>query len=806
MQTLRQDLKYIIRFLSRQKSFVLVVVGMLALAIGANTALFSFADALLFRPLPFTAPERLVLVKQGVGTLLEAVFDAPDKFMQRKQPVQSLESLAAYDAGRANLTDEHTPERAQVMRVSAEFFPLLGVNPLLGRWFSADEQRSGGNRVALLSHELWQRRYGGSPDILRQTIRLNGVGFDVVGVMPPSFQYAHDGRRAALWIPLLPNDDVLAKETYYWEAIGKLKVGVPLEQAQAELTLLNQRLKLEVKTFGEFTYDPRVRLSPLSEKFSGEIQKPLLMLLAAVAFVLLIACANVANLLLARSVARGKETALRAALGASRARLLRLWLTESLLLAAVGGALGLLLSIWLVDALTAVSPTQIASLNSVTLHWRVLLFCLGVTFLTGLLCGLIPAWQASKPDLAQALKESGSRTAIGMTPRLRRIFTVGEVALALVLLLGAGLMVRSFYAVMQLQPGFNPERVLTFELAPTALKYGTPEQRAAFYQSVIERLQALPGVEAVGSASHLPMAANAALNGWPIKREGDGAEKEGIVGLSQVAGAGYFRALGIPVLAGRIFNEQDRRGAPRVLMLNQTLARKLFQQDNPVGKRVLLDRGNPQVYEVVGVVGDVKTLGLESEVLPEFYLHSQQQPAAFISVAMKTAGDPAASANAVRQALAELDRDQPLYNLKTLEQHLSDAVARRRFPMVMLGTFALVALLLSAAGLFAVMSQMVSQRTHEIGIRVALGAGSRDVLRLIVGQGMKLVAAGVALGLFGAFGLARLIAGLLYGVKAADPLSVLAASGLLIGVAFVACWIPAWRATKVDPMVALRCE
>ncbi|HMX29284.1 MAG TPA: ABC transporter permease, partial [Blastocatellia bacterium] len=289
-------------------------------------------------------------------------------------------------------------------------------------------------------------------------------------------------------------------------------------------------------------------------------------------------------------------------------------------------------------------------------------------------------------------------------------------------------------------------------------------------------------------------------------REGDGAEKEGIVGLSQVAGAGYFRALGIPVLAGRIFNEQDRRGAPRVLMLNQTLARKLFQQDNPVGKRVLLDRGNPQVYEVVGVVGDVKTLGLESEVLPEFYLHSQQQPAAFISVAMKTAGDPAASANAVRQALAELDRDQPLYNLKTLEQHLSDAVARRRFPMVMLGTFALVALLLSAAGLFAVMSQMVSQRTHEIGIRVALGAGSRDVLRLIVGQGMKLVAAGVALGLFGAFGLARLIAGLLYGVKAADPLSVLAASGLLIGVAFVACWIPAWRATKVDPMVALRCE
>lgn len=806
METLRQDLKYVSRLLRRQPGFVLVVVGMLGLAIGANTALFSFADAMLFRPLPFADPERLVLVKQGIGTLLDAGFAAPDKFMQRKQPVQSFEYLAAYDSGRANLTDEHTPERAQVMRVSTDFFPLLGVNPKLGRWFSADEQRSGNNRVALLSHDLWQNRYGGDPGILRQTIRLNGVNFAVIGVLPPSFQYAHDNRRAALWIPLVPNDDVLVKETYFWEVIGKLKPGVALAQAQAELTLINQQLKLEVQKHGEFTHDPRVTLAPLNEKFTGELRTPLLMLLAAVAFILLIAYANVANLLLARAVARGKEVALRAALGASRARLVRLWLTESLLLAVAGGALGLLLSSWLVDALVAVSPLQIVSIHSISLHWRVLLFCGGVTLLTGLLFGLIPAWQASKPELVRALKESGNRTALGLTPRLRQLFTVGEVALALVLLLGAGLMVRSFYAVLQLQPGFNTERLLTFELAPTILKYKTSEQRAAFYQSVTDRLRAVPGVVSVGYASHLPLVPNNGLNGWSLKREGASATAEGTIGLSQSVNAEYFRTLETPLLAGRAFNELDRQGAPRVLVLNQTLARKLFQQENPVGKRVVLSTNEPQLYEVVGVVGDVKTLSLEGEALPEFYLHVSQQPASFITVALKTVGDPAARSQTVRQAVAELDREQPLYNLKTMEAYAADAVARRRFPMLMLVAFGLVALLLSAAGLFAVMSQLVTQRTHEIGIRMALGASARDVLRLIVGQGMKLVVLGVAFGLLSAFALTRLIASQLYQVKPADPLTFCATSLLLLAVALLACWIPARRATKVDPMIALRCE
>ena len=807
METLRQDLKYVFRLLRRQPGFVAVVVGMLGLAIGANTALFSFADALLFRPLPFADPDRLVLVKQGIGTLLESGFDASDKFMQRKQPVQSFEYLAAYDSGRANLTDEHTPERAEVMRVTTDFFPLLGVNPKLGRWFSADEQRKGSNRVALLSHELWQKRYGGDPGILRQTIRLNGVSFDVIGVLPPTFQYAHDKRRAALWIPLDPQDDVLVKDMHFWEVIGKLKPGISMAQGQAELTVINQRLKLEVKKHGEFRHDPRLLLTPLNEKFTGELRTPLLMLLAAVAFVLLIACANVANLLLARSVERGKEVALRAALGATRVRLVRLWLTESALLAVAGGALGWLISSWLVDALVAISPLQIVSIHSISLHWRVLLFCFGVTLLTGLVVGLIPAWQASKPDLTRALKESGSRTAVGLPPRLRQVFTIGEVALALVLLLGAGLMVRSFYAVLQLQPGFNAERVLTFELAPTILKYKTSDQRAAFYQSVVERLRALPGVATIGYARHLPMVPSNGLNGWSLKPEGAAANDEGTIGLSQVASADYFRALEIPVLAGRAFNEQDRRGAPRVIVLNQTLARKLFNQENAVGQRVALTLGNePQSYEVVGVVGDVKTFGLESEAAPEFFLDSLQQPASFITVALKTVGDPAALSNAVRQAVAEVDREQPLYNLKTLEAYASDAMARRRFPMLILGAFALIALLLSAAGLFAVMSQLVTQRTHEIGIRMALGADAQAVLRLIVGQGARLVGLGVGLGLLGAFALTRLIVSQLYSVKAADPLTFFAAPLLLIVVALLASWIPARRATKVDPMMALRCE
>ncbi len=805
MQTLWQDLRYGARMLRRNPGFTTIAVLTLALGIGANTALFSFADAALFRPLPFADPERLVLVKGGAGTLVDMGFDKPEKFMQWNHPVQSLEYIAAYDSGRANLADDLAPERIQVMRVSAGFFPMLGVNPLQGRWFSNDEQRKGQNRVLILSHQLWQRRYGGAADILERVVHLNGHSFNVIGVMPPTFQFAHDLERADAWMPLAPDDFILAKDMYYFEVSGKLKPGVAMAAAQAELNLLNQQLNLGERRIGQFVSDLRLSLAPLNQKFAGKLRRPLLILLAAVAFVLLIACANVANLMLTRSVGRHKELAIRSALGARRWRLARLWLTESLLLSLTGGALGLLVSAWLLDALVAISPQDVSPINQIGLNWRVIAFCGAVILLTGLLFGIAPALQSSKPDLARTLKEGGQRSAGGLSPRLRQVLTVGEVTIALVLLIGAGLMIKSFRSLLQVPPGFNPEGVLTFELAPTELKYYTKEKRAALYQAIIERLRAIPGVESAGAISHLPIARGGGM-GSPLKVEGRSGSDEVVIGLNQRVTADYFRAMEVPLIAGRYFTEQDRAGTANVMLLNQTLAWKIFPNENPVGKRIVLGMEKPTPFEVIGVVGDVRTSGLDDVAFEEFYLHSLQYPAGFVSFTIKTAVAPASLAVAAGNAVREVDKDQPLHKVKTMEQHLADSVAERRFPMLILAAFAMTALLLSALGLYGVVSYTVAERTHEIGIRMALGAQTVDVLRLVIGQGMKLVALGVALGVAAAFALTRLMRTLLFGVGATDALTFASVALLLTFVALLACWIPARRATKVDPMVALRCE
>ena len=806
METFGHDLKFAARMLRRNARFSLLIVGMLALALGANTALFSFADAILFRPLPFANPERLVLVKGAVGTLVDMGFDQPEKFMQWNHTVQSVEYIAAYDSGRANLADDRVPERIQVMRVSYGFFPMLGVNPMKGRWFGQDEQQPGGNRVLILSHALWQSRYGGDAEILKQVVHLNGESFQVIGVMPSTFLFTHGGERTDAWMPLAPGDDVLAKDQYFFEFSGKLKPGVAMTTAQAELNLLNQQLKLGEKRIGrDFVSDTRLSLSPLNEEFAGTLRRPLLILLAAVAFVLLIACANVANLFLTRAVTRNKELAIRSALGAGRWRLARLWLTESLFLSGMGGVLGLLVSFWLIDALVAISPQQVSPINEIGLNWRVMAFCVGVTLLTGLLFGLAPALQASRPDLVRTLKESGQRSSAGLSPRLRQALTVGEVALALVLLIGAGLMVKSFRSLLQVAPGFNPERVLTFELAPTVAKYQTKEQRAALYQSVIERIRAVPGVVSVGAISHLPIAHGGGM-ALPINVEGRARSGDVVLGLYQSVTADYFRVMEIPQIAGRYFTEQDRAGTANVMLINQTLAHQVFANENPLGKRIVLQMEKPTPFEVIGVVGDARTSGLDESAMEEFYLHSLQQPAGFVSLTIKTRSAPASLAGAVRNAVLEVDKDQPLYNLKTMEQHLADSVARRRFPMLILTGFAVTALLLSALGLYGVVSYSVAQRTHEIGIRMALGAQASDVLKLILGNGMALALIGVAAGLAGAFALTRLIAGLLFGVSATDATTFAAVAGLLILVALLASYIPARRATKVDPLVALRYE
>jgi len=778
----------------------------LALGIGANTALFSFADAALFRSLPYTDPERLVVVKGAANTLLEMGFDQPEKFMQWKRSVQSLEYVAAYDSTRANLADEFSPERIQVMRVSSGFFPMLGVNPLRGRWFRSEEHSKGRNRVLLLSHRLWQSRYGGAADISQRVIRLNGQSFNVIGVMPPTFQFVHDLERTDVWTPLAPADDVLGTGACNCEISGKLKPGVALGAAQAELDLLNQQLKLGEKRLGEnFVIDVRLILTPLSEKFASSLRRPLLILLAAIAFVLLIACMNVANLLLTRAVARQKEVAIRATLGATAWRLVRLGLSESLLLALSGGVLGWLASVWLLDALVALSREDVSPIHQIGLNWRVVMFCVGVTLLTGLLFGLAPALQSARPDLTRALKDGGQRGAAGLSPRLRQVLTVAEIALALVLLIGAGLLINSFRALLQVAPGFNPAGVLTFELAPTPSKYETKEKRAALYQTITERLRVLPGVASVGAISALPIARGSVM-GLPINVKGRAGSAAAVMGAYQSVTADYFRAMKVPLLAGRYFTAQDRAGDANVMLLNQTLARQVFPNENPVGQHIVLGMEKPTLFEVIGVVGDVKTAGLDEEVFEEFYLHSLQYPPDFASFALKTMVAPAGLSAAVNDAVREVDRDQPLYRVKTMEQLLADSLAERRFPMLILTAFAMTALLLAVVGLYGVVSYTVAQRTHEIGIRLALGAQSADVLRLIIGQGIKLVACGVAIGLAAAFALTRLIQALLFGVRAMDPLMFVSIALLLASVALLACWIPARRATKVDPVIALRAE
>jgi putative ABC transport system permease protein len=804
VETIWQDLRYGARMFLKNPGFTSIAVFTLALGIGANTALFSFTDAVLFRPLPFAEPERLVMVKGAPGTLVDMGLANPEKFMQWNHPVQSLEYVAVYDSARANLADYLTPERIQVMRVSAGFFPMLGVNPLHGRWFSNEEFGRGRNRVLILSYRLWRRHYVAAADILEKSVRLNGPSFNIIGVMPPEFQFLHDLERADAWMPLLPDDHILGESDF--ELSGRLKPGVTLATAQAELNLLNEQLELDERRIGRnFVSDMRLRLAPFNEKFASGLRRPLLILLAAVAFVLLLACANVANLMLTRSVGRSKELAIRSALGAGRWRLARLWLIESLLLSGTGGVLGLLVSNWLLDALVAISRQDVTPVNQISLNWRVIAFCSTVTLLTGLLFGIAPALQSSKPDLARTLKESGQRSATGLSPRLRRVLTVSEIAIALVLLIGAGLMVKSFRSILQVAPGFNPEHVVTFELAPTAMKYETKEKRAALYQTIIERLRAIPGVASAGAITSLPIA-RGSVSGLPIKVEGSSGSGEPEIGGYQSVTADYFRAMDIPLIAGRYFTEGDRAGTANVMLLNQTLARQVFPNENPVGKRIVLDLEKPTLFEVIGVVGDVRTAGLDEAAFEEFYLHSPQYPPASASFAIRTTVAPASLANAARKAVLEVDREQPLYRVKTMEEVLADSVTDRRFPMLILTAFAATALLLSTLGVYGVVSYTVTQRTHEIGIRVALGAQSLHVLRMVIGQGMKLVMFGIAIGLVAAFALTRLMRAMLFGVSATDPLTFTVIALLLSAAALLACWIPARRATKADPLQALRHE
>lgn len=816
METFWQDLKYGARLLIKRPGFTAVAVVALALGIGANSAIFSVVNGVVLRALPYKDPDRLMMVwtrrllVQAPGGMSEFPVSAAD-FIDWRDQNQSFDEIAAFHSQPFNISGSGEPEFLGGVRASYNLFSLLGVEAQLGRTFSRDDDRPGSG-VVLISHGLWERRFGADPNIIGQQIILNDQPYTVLGVMPRDFQFPRRGeipagfqfpRQADLYTPLAWTPNQMANRgRNFLAVVARLKPDVSMAQAQSEMNGISERVK---ELNPQFNKNTDISIVSLHQQAVGKVRTALLVLLGAVAFVLLIACANVANLLLARAASRQKEIAIRTALGASRIRVIRQLLTESVLLSVVGGTLGLLLSLWGIDVLLAISPNNLPRVEGIKVDVRVLAFTFTVSLLTGIVFGLAPALQASKPDLNDTLKEGGRASSVGRN-RFRGFLVVSEVALALVLLVGAGLMIRSFVAVLNVPPGLDARNVLTVDVALPRARYTGPQQ-AAFFQETIGRLKSLPGIQSAGAVYPLPL--SGAEEGMGFSIEG----RETVAGESVSAGPrwvspGYFKVMGISLIAGRELADQDSADAPRVVVVNDSMARRYWPDEDPIGKRIAFDRTNgaPNWRQIVGVVRDVKHTSLDSASKPEMYIPYPQFPSPFMTLVARTDGDPLNYVSAVRGQVMSVDKNQPISNVHTMEQLLSNSVAEHRFNMLLLGVFGVVALLLSAVGIYGVMSYAVAQRTHELGVRMALGAQTFQLLALVVREGMLLALSGVGVGLGAAFALTRLMSTLLYGVSATDPVTFGAIAVLLGAVALLACYVPARRATKVDPMVALRYE
>jgi putative ABC transport system permease protein len=806
MMTFWQDIKYGVRVLLKNPGVTFVAVLALALGIGANTAIFSVVNAVLLRPLPYDKPEQLIVMlsvnaKRG---LTQHSFSFPN-FADYRSQNSSFEALTAYTGMSAALAEGQSPEQLQGASATIDVFKVLGTKPLLGRTFMPEDERPGGAPVTVISYGLWQRYFGSDPGIIGRQIKLDGRDKTIIGVLPADFKFQFVNDPPEFWTPMDPADEMNKQRgASYIQVLGRLKPNVTIQQAETELKSIAARLEQQ---YQEDNAGRSVQLVSAHEQMVGELRPTLLVLLGAVAFVLLIACANVANLLLARAAGRGREIAIRTALGAGRLRIIRQLLTESVLLSTLGGGLGLLLAIWGIDLLGSMVPANVPRFSETRLDLPVLAFTLGATLLTGLIFGLAPALSASKLDLNEALKEGGRSASEGRARnRMRGLLIISEVALSLVLLVGAGLLIKSFMHLRNTNPGFNPDRVLTASLSLPSIKYKEDEQIVRFFQQAIARTAQIPGVEAVGTIMPLPFSGNAISISFNIDGQPEPAPGEEPVSGARIISPDYLRAMSIPVIKGRAFTEQDKADAPKVILINETLARKFFPNEDPIGKRLNLGINNIK-GEIVGVVGDVRSSQLTKEAGPEFYVPDQYAAFGYASLVVRTSSDdPATIAPALRSAIQEIDKDQPLYEVRTMNSLVADSIARQRFSMMLIALFAVLALTLAAVGIFGVMSFLVTQRTHEIGIRMALGAQDSDVLKMIVRQGMALTLAGIAIGLVAAFALTRVMSGLLYGVSATDPLTFIVVSALLAAVALLACYIPARRATRVDPMVALRYE
>ncbi len=800
MGSLIQDLRYGCRALARSPGFTVVAVLTLALGIGATSAIFSVVHWVLLRPLPFPDPERLVLIAEhNLSKGWERFAVSPPNFLDWRERSRAFESMAIANGTSLTVLGADEPERIQGLAVSSELLPLLGVAPTLGRTFRPGEDRPGAERVAVLRHEIWQRRFGADPSIVGRSISLSGDAYTVVGVMPAGFRFT----AAEIFVPMTLTADQLSERGSHWVfSIGRLAPGATRERAQAELETIAASL---AEQYPDTNRGWGVRVDDMHENAVGRARPALTALSGAVAFVLLIACANVANLLLARATRRRHELAIRSALGARRSRLVRQMLTESLLLALAGGALGLLLAAWGIDALPALAADSLPRVRGIEVDRTTLAFTIGASLATVLLFGLVPALQASR-DPAGAGMRDGARSGHGGRGRMRGALVVCEMALALVLLIGAGLLLESFRRVSSLSPGFDADHALTLELALPTARYPESTQQAEFFRAVLEKLAALPGVEAAGASTCVPLAGADEIYSIVLDGRPEVAPSDLPSANYYAVSADYFRALGIPLRRGRYFTERDTATAPKVAIVDESFARRHFAGQDPLGQRLRIGNAGAVPREIVGVVGPVTHYALESGPTIAMYEPYLQQPQEAMAVVLRSSIDPVSLTSAARRAVLEVDPAQPVYDVRTMDQVIASSLADRKLPMLLLVVFAGVALLLAAIGLYGVVSYAVVQRTHELGVRMALGARRADVVRLVLSHGLGLALAGVGIGLCASVLVTRATTRLLFGIAPTDPIVYGALSLVLVGVALVASLVPARRATRLDPLAALRSE